>query len=165
MWGVTSQPIRHSDKFWREICSNEVFTAPCTGREQLISSNAASLTQISDPYSGVFNRPFAGSSHMVQNKLHWDANDAVGLPKQRNSYQSSSTFFCFGSPTASFASQCNLFGTMWPDPAKGLLSVKQRYSRDAFFSDFYYPWNVNLGIILLDSWPEGFAWLVENSNY
>ena len=21
---------------------------------------------------------------MVQNKLHWDANDAVGLPKQRN---------------------------------------------------------------------------------
>ena len=37
------------------------------------------------------NRPFAGSGHMVQNKLHWDANDAVGLPKQRNSYQSSPT--------------------------------------------------------------------------
>ena len=55
------------------------------------------------------NRPFAGSSHMVQNKLHWNANDAVGLPKQRNSYQSSSTFFCIESPTASFASQCNLF--------------------------------------------------------
>ena len=30
-----------------------------------------------------FNRPFAGSSHMVRNKLHWDANDAVGLSKQR----------------------------------------------------------------------------------
>ena len=29
------------------------------------------------------NRPFAGSGHMVRNKLHWDANDAVGLPKQR----------------------------------------------------------------------------------
>ena len=29
------------------------------------------------------NRPFAGSGHMVWNKLHWDANDAVGLPKQR----------------------------------------------------------------------------------
>ena len=28
------------------------------------------------------NRPFAGSSHMVRNKLHWDANDVVGLPKQ-----------------------------------------------------------------------------------
>ena len=29
------------------------------------------------------NRPFAGSDHMVRNKLHWDANDAVGLSKQR----------------------------------------------------------------------------------
>ena len=66
------------------------------------------------------NRPFAGSSDMVQNKLHWDANDAVGLSKQRNSYQSSSTFFCWESPTASFAFQCNLFCTMWLDPAKGL---------------------------------------------
>ena len=28
------------------------------------------------------NRPFAGSGHMVLNKLHWDANDVVGLPKQ-----------------------------------------------------------------------------------
>ena len=44
---------------------------------------------------------------MVRNKLHWDANDAVGLPKQRNSYQSSATFLCFESPTAPFASQCN----------------------------------------------------------
>ena len=26
-----------------------------------------------------WNRPFAGSGHMVQNKLHWDANDAVRL--------------------------------------------------------------------------------------
>ena len=58
---------------------------------------------------------------MVRNKLRWDANDAVGLPKQRNSYQSSPTFLCFGSPTASFASQRNLFRAMWPDPAKGLL--------------------------------------------
>ena len=29
------------------------------------------------------DRPFAGSGHMVQNKLHWNANNAVGLPKQR----------------------------------------------------------------------------------
>ena len=64
------------------------------------------------PLFGYFNRPFAGSGHMVRNKLHWDANDAVGLPKQRNSYQSSPTFLCFGSSTASFASQCNLFRTM-----------------------------------------------------
>ena len=67
------------------------------------------------------NRPFAGSGHMVHNKLHWDANNAVGLPKQRKSYQSSPTFVCFESPTALFASQCNLFRTRWPDPAKGLL--------------------------------------------
>ena len=43
----------------------------------------------------------------------------VGLPKQRNSYQSSLTFLCFQNPTASFASQHNLFRTMWLDPAKG----------------------------------------------
>ena len=66
------------------------------------------------------NRPFAASSHMVQNELHWGASDTVELSKQRNSYHSSSTFFCFESPTASFASQCSLFCTMWPDPAKGL---------------------------------------------
>ena len=58
------------------------------------------------------NRPFAGSGHMVRNKLQWDANDAVGLPIQRNSYQSSPSFLCFESLTASFASQCNLFRTM-----------------------------------------------------
>ena len=38
------------------------------------------------------NRPFAGSGHMARNKLHWDANDVVGLSKQRNSYQFSPTF-------------------------------------------------------------------------
>ena len=32
---------------------------------------------------GQFNRPFAGSGHMVRNKLHWDAKNAVGLSKQR----------------------------------------------------------------------------------
>ena len=46
---------------------------------------------------------------MVLNKLYWDANNAVGLSKQRNSYQSSPTFLCFESPTASFASKRNLF--------------------------------------------------------
>ena len=57
------------------------------------------------------NRLFEGSGHMVRNKLHWDANNAVELPKQRNSYNSSQTFLCFGSPVTSFASQCNLFRT------------------------------------------------------
>ena len=60
----------------------------------------------------IYNRPFAGSGHMVRNILHWDANNAAGLPKQRISHQSSPTFLCFESPTASFASQCNLFRTM-----------------------------------------------------
>ena len=68
---------------------------------------------------------------MVRNKLHWDANDAVGPPKQKNSYQSSPTFLCFGSPTASFASQCNLFRTMWLDPAKGLFLIATLLLRNA----------------------------------
>ena len=71
---------------------------------------------------------------MVQNKLHWDANEAVGLSKQRNSYQSSPTFLCFESPTASFASQCNLFCTMWPDPAKGPLPWFSNYSTVLFIT-------------------------------
>ena len=58
------------------------------------------------------NGPFAGSSHMVQNKLHWDANDAVGLPKQSEVTLDWYEFLCFGSPTALFTSQCNLFRTM-----------------------------------------------------
>ena len=69
------------------------------------------------------NRPFAGSGHMVRNKFCWDANIAVGLSKQRNSYQSSRTFLCFENLTALFASQHNLFHTMWPNHAKGLFSI------------------------------------------
>ena len=57
------------------------------------------------------NRPFARSGHTVRNKLCRDVNNAVGLPKQRNSYHSSPTFLCFGSSTALFASQHNLFRT------------------------------------------------------
>ena len=56
--------------------------------------------------------PFARSGHMVRNELCCDASKRVGLPKQGNSYQSSATFLCFGSPTALFASQRNLFRTM-----------------------------------------------------
>ena len=57
-------------------------------------------------------RPFAGSGHMVRNKLYLDANNAVGLPKLKNSYQSSLAFLCFESPTVSFASWHSLFRTM-----------------------------------------------------
>ena len=51
----------------REIIHNS------TGRASLAKHGTISLT----------NRPFPGSSHMVRNKLYWDANNAVGLPKQR----------------------------------------------------------------------------------
>ena len=68
------------------------------------------------------NRPFAGSSHMVQNKLCWDPNDAVGFWKQRKVGLDLYEFLCFRSPTALFVSQRNLFRTMWLDPARGLLA-------------------------------------------
>ena len=55
------------------------------------------------------------------------ANNAVGLPKQRNSYQSNPTILCFESPTALFASQCNLFRNMWPDPTKGPFQCLSRF--------------------------------------
>ena len=80
------------------------------------SGETASITVSSNKQPAEFlyqvtNRPFAGSDHMVRNKLHWDANNVVGLPKQRNLHQSSSTFLCFESTTALFASQSNLFRT------------------------------------------------------
>ena len=33
----------------------------------------------------IFKKPFAGSGHKVRNKLHWDANDAVGLQNKGKS--------------------------------------------------------------------------------
>ena len=53
------------------------------------------------PSSLLFNnRPFARSGHIVRNKLHWDANYAVGLSKQRKVGLDWCKFLCFGSPTA-----------------------------------------------------------------
>ena len=49
---------------------------------------------------------------MVQNKLRWDANNAVGLSEQRKVVLDWYEFFCFVSPTALFASQRSLFRTM-----------------------------------------------------
>ena len=49
---------------------------------------------------------------MVRNKLYWDANNAVGLPKQRNSYQLWSLILCV--PTENILRtlerRCNKFG-------------------------------------------------------
>ena len=64
------------------------------------------------------DRPFARSGQLVRNKLCLDANNAVGLPKQRTSYQSSSTLLCFASPTALFASQHYVTG-----PYKGPIGI------------------------------------------
>ena len=69
------------------------------------------------------NRSFARSGHMVQNKLCWDASYTVGLPKQRNSYQSSPTFPCFESLTESHNTIYSV--TMWPDHSKGLLVERE----------------------------------------
>lgn len=51
----------------------------------------------------------------------WDANNAVGLPKDRNSHYPAWLSFVFKSPTGFFfASQHNLFHVKWPDCVKGL---------------------------------------------
>ena len=44
------------------------------------------------------NRPFARSGHMVRNKLHWDANYAVGLPKQGTHTSPARLFFVLKVP-------------------------------------------------------------------
>ena len=67
---------------------------------------------------------FARSGHMVRNKLCWDTNNAVELSKQRKVGLDWWEFLCFGSDTALFASQDNLFPLMWPDRAKGLIGAK-----------------------------------------
>ena len=60
-------------------------------------------------------------------KFYWDANNAVRLPKQRNSYHSSLTFLRFRSPTASVASQCNSFLTDVTGSCKGPIHLFQSW--------------------------------------
>ena len=92
-------------------------------------------------FSPVNDKAFARYSHMVRNKLCWDANNAVELPKQRKVGLDWYEFFCFRNPTALFAFQHNLFPTMWPDRAKVLLQhvIQVRngsYQARCFVSDF-----------------------------
>ena len=79
----------------------------------------------------------------LQNPVTWCGINYAGtqttqqeyISKQRNSYQSSPTFLCFESPTASFVSQGNLFRTMWPYPAKGVWTTnKQTTKLCSFFN-------------------------------
>ena len=63
----------------------------------------------------------------LQDPVTWYGINYTGMQitqcncQNKGTHQSSLTFLCFESPTALFASQCNLLCTMWPDPAKGLL--------------------------------------------
>ena len=124
------------------------------------------------PFRVGVNRPFAGASHMVRNKLCWDANDAVGLPKQRNSYQSNPTFLCFESPTALFASQHNLFRTIslgrycsqkFSRPHK---NEKPAFSNTSALKSVFgmlrfcegFVWTVGLTVEIKLRFREGFVW-------
>ena len=59
---------------------------------------------------------------MLGRKLH----SGTLISKQRNAGLDWYEFLCFGSPTALFAFQRNLFHTMLPDRAKGLLPRRGR---------------------------------------
>ena len=79
----------------------------------------------SNASNAIWNRPYAWSSHMVQNHTCFDAICTVGLPKQSNSYQSTLRCLCLGIPTVQLASQHVWICTMWLDRAKGLLPSKE----------------------------------------
>ena len=86
---------------------------------------------------------------MVRNKLCWNARytATVGLPKQRNSYQSSTTFLCFGSLTALLAFQHNLFRITWLDLAKDLQAMSElpnaSVSKRAFMQNLSYEFDLH----------------------
>ena len=73
------------------------------------------------------NRPFAWSGHMVQNIMLGRKYCSGTFRKKRKVGLDWYEFLYFGSPTALFASQLNLFCTMWPDHAKDLLLLRPDY--------------------------------------
>ena len=87
---------------------------------------------------------------MVRNKLCWNANNAVGLSKQRKVGLDWYQLLCFQSPTALFASQHNLFRTIWPDRSKCLLLLVCTVKIPKPILDKRFTWNSqkNRGIIL-----------------
>ena len=48
----------------------------------------------------------------------------MGFPKQWNSYQSTWSWLCFGTPTAKLGHQYVWFCTVWSDCVKGLFLIK-----------------------------------------
>ena len=112
---VLSQKPKKEAAGVRKITQTKCFEARTTWRD-------VSDAYWEDKENGaiLFNRPFAPSRHVVQNHTCWWASCAVGFPKQCNSYQSTWTCLCFGSPTAQLSHQHVWFCTMWLDRAKGL---------------------------------------------
>ena len=78
-----------------------VQTCDHLGKQIIVSSSELSCLRVNLRVKDAFvNRPFARSGLKVGNKLHWDANYAVGLSKQRKVGLDWCEFLCFGSPTA-----------------------------------------------------------------
>ena len=65
--------------------------------------------------------PFAWSGHMVRNKLCWDANNAVGLPKQRKAGLDWYEFLVLKVPLCYLRPSIIYSVPWWPDCAKGHL--------------------------------------------
>ena len=55
LWGLASQPLRHSDRIWREIHQNEVSATLSTrrsSRKEIVSAASSTISSSSEPYSG-----------------------------------------------------------------------------------------------------------------
>ena len=61
----------------KELCCLALVWSPASVAQFLLEMDHPSGTNFTT------NRPFAGSSHMVRNKLFLDTNNTVGLSKQR----------------------------------------------------------------------------------
>ena len=86
--------ISFGDEFvWRSSFST------CTGLLVVFSAiTSVFLSLILRPTCFARKWPFTRSGHMVQNHTCWDARCTVRLTNQSNSYQSTLTCLCFGSP-------------------------------------------------------------------
>ena len=87
-----------SDARWPESPLKSSFAArvPCPNRKASLQANFTlefNLALVIVQFVSRSNRPFAWSGHMVSNKLCWDANNAVGLPKQRTLTSPARLFF------------------------------------------------------------------------
>ena len=104
---------------WRSV-----FASGNSLRRSIFASGFGPTSLIWNPLynsSVEYNGLFAGDDHMVQNPPYWNANCALGHPKQSDLNHSSLNLLCFECPSAQFAFHYGGFCTMWSYPAKGLL--------------------------------------------